>query len=211
MIFRDKFSCLSHLAGALLALAGIPLLLTRGYPPMREFSRFSFCVFTIAMFLLYLSSALYHARNWNEKTLLFLRRIDHIMIFVFIAATYTPLCMVSLRGPWGWTLLSCQWLLALAGLIFKLLWMKAPRRLYTTIYLLMGWTVLAALPPLVRALTWHGMLWLFIGGLSYTTGAVIYALKKPDPWPGRFGFHEIFHLLILGGSLAHFWTIYRYV
>jgi hemolysin III len=133
------------------------------------------------------------------------------MIYLLIAGTYTPLCLVPLRGPWGFSLLGGIWGLALAGMIAKVFWLQAPRWLSTGIYLLMGWLVVAAISPLWAGLPRGGLLWLGLGGLFYSGGAVVYALKRPDPWPGRFGFHEIWHLMVLAASFCHFWTMLAYV
>ena len=133
------------------------------------------------------------------------------MIFIYIAATYTPICIIALKGTLGWGLLTAVWLVALAGIIIKIFWMTAPRWLSTAIYLLMGWLAVIVVFPLVNALHLGALIWLTIGGSFYTIGAVIYALKKPDPYPGILGFHEIFHLFVLLGTFSHFWMIYRYV
>jgi hemolysin III len=133
------------------------------------------------------------------------------MIFVFIAASYTPVCLITLRESWGLVILVIVWGLTLAGFFLKLFWIHAPRFLYTSIYLLMGWIIIAAILPLSELLPSQGLLWLALGGVFYSTGAVIYAIKKPDPLPNVFGFHEIFHLFIMAGSFSIFWMIYKYV
>ncbi|HYG56491.1 MAG TPA: hemolysin III family protein, partial [Symbiobacteriaceae bacterium] len=139
-----------------------------------------------------------------------LRKLDHIMIFFLIAGTYTPYCLTVLRGPWGWSLFGVIWSVALAGLVLKLVWMTAPRWLYTSVYVAMGWLVVIAIVPLVRALP-GGFTWLLAGGLFYTVGAVLYATKWPNPLPRVFGFHEIWHLFVLAGSAAHFWGVYSFL
>ena len=133
------------------------------------------------------------------------------MIFFYIAATYTPICLISLRGPWGWSLFGVAWGLALSGIIMKVFWMNAPRWLSTGIYLAMGWLVMIGIYPLYLALPGAALFWLVAGGLAYSAGAVIYALKWPDPFPKRLGFHEIFHLFVIGGSACHFVVMYCYV
>jgi hemolysin III len=134
-----------------------------------------------------------------------------MMIFVLIAATYTPICLIPLRGAWGWSLFGSIWGLSTLGIFMKFFWLQAPRWFSTTIYLLMGWLVIVGIWPLIKAIHAGGFLWILIGGLFYTSGAVIYALKKPDPWPNIFGFHEIFHIFVMLGSFSHFWVMYRYV
>jgi hemolysin III len=133
------------------------------------------------------------------------------MIFVLIAGTYTPICLVPLRGAWGWSLFGIVWGMALVGLVLKLFWIQAPRWLSTSIYLLMGWICVIAIYPIVQTVPTGGVIWLAMGGLFYSIGAIIYGIKWPDPFPRVFGFHAIWHLFVLGGSFCHFWMIYSYV
>ncbi len=201
----------THFIGVLLAIAGLVLLLTRSSMPFTARHAVSFSIFGSAMILLYLFSTLYHWLNLKESTLEVLRKIDHIMIFVFIAATYTPVCLVTLGGGWGWSMFGSVWGLTLAGFVLKIFWLNAPRWLYTAIYLMMGWIIIIGIWPLVQSLAFGGIMWLLTGGIFYSVGAVIYGLKKPNPWPGILGFHEIFHLFVLAGSFSHFWLMYLYV
>ena len=163
------------------------------------------------MILLYTTSTLYHWLKLSDAGTKKLRKADHIMIFIYIAATYTPVCIVALRETIGWMLLAATWSVAIFGIIIKIFWMNAPRWLSTFIYILMGWLAVGAIFPLINSLQTGAILWLLAGGLFYTIGAVIYALKRPDPFPGVLGFHEIFHLLVLLGTFSHFWMMYRYV
>jgi hemolysin III len=209
--FREPVNGFTHFIGILLAIAGLTALLTRTDGPGILWHTVSFCIFGGAMILLYTFSTLYHWLPLTGKKLELFRKIDHIMIFVFIAATYTPVCLITLRDGWGWWILVSVWGLTLAGFFLKVFWLNAPRFLYTSMYLLMGWIILIAIWPLTKRMAPAGLLWMAIGGFFYTVGAVIYALKKPDPWPERFGFHEIFHIFIMCGSFSHFWMIYHYV
>jgi len=163
------------------------------------------------MILLYTTSTLYHWLKISDVVTLKLRKVDHIMIFIYIAATYTPICVVALRASFGWLLLAAVWSVALVGITIKIFWMNAPRWLSTFIYILMGWLAVIVIFPLINALQIGALMWLLAGGLFYTIGAVIYGLKKPDPYPGILGFHEIFHLFVLAGSFSHFWMIYKYI
>ena len=133
------------------------------------------------------------------------------MIFVFIAASYTPVCIVTMRGGWGWAIFGTVWGAALGGLFLKILWLNAPRYLYTAVYLITGWIAIVAIWPLSKAIALPGLVWIVLGGVFYSIGAVIYALKKPDPWPNVIGYHEIFHVFIVLGSISHYWVMYRYV
>jgi hemolysin III len=134
-----------------------------------------------------------------------------MMIYVLIAGTYTPVCLVPLRGGWGWSLLISIWGIAMAGIILKILWFNAPRWLYTLFYLIMGWLIVIAFVPLARTMPAAAMLWLIAGGLLYTVGAVIYGTKWPKLKSKVFGFHEVFHIFVLYGSFCHFWMMFRYV
>jgi hemolysin III len=211
MKLRDPISGLTHFIGAALAIVGLVALLIRPFIPLTVYHYVSFSIFGAAMILLYTFSALYHWLPVGGRTLDVFRTIDHVMIFVFIAATYTPVCLVILGGGWGWAIFGSVWGLTLAGLFLKIFWLESPRFLSTAIYLLMGWIIIIGIWPLSQRMNPYGLLWLLTGGIFYSIGAAIYALKKPDPWPEVFGFHEIFHVLILLGSLAHFWMMYRYV
>src|SRR5690606_10702944 len=131
---------------------------------------------------------------------LILRKLDHMAIYVLIAGTYTPICLLPLRGPWGWSLLGIIWGMAVAGIFLKAFWMNAPRWLSTLIYVIMGWMVVIAFFPLVRAVPPSGIAWLLAGGLLYSLGSLIYGTKWPRFRSRFFGFHELFHLFVLGGS-----------
>lgn len=208
---RDPMNGLTHFVGFLMAITGLVFLLLKAVNPISVPHVVTFSIFGGSMVLLFLASTLYHWLPLSDRGVLFLRRLDHCMIFLYIAATYTPICLIALRGSWGWSLFGCVWGMALGGIILKLFWLGAPRWLSTSIYLGMGWLVIVGVWPLIQALQTGALFWLLAGGLSYSVGAVIYALKKPDPLPGLLGFHEIFHLLVMGGSFCHFWVMYEYV
>jgi len=208
---KDPVSGLTHLGGALLSVVGLILLIRYAliYATSRHVAAFS--VFGASMILLYSSSAAYHLARVPEKISELLRRIDHMMIYVLIAGTYTPVCVLALAGDWGRTLLVTVWLLAAAGIILTIAWFGAPRWLTTGVYLLMGWLVIIAFYPLIQSLTPGALAWLAAGGLLYTAGALIYGFKWPRINSSWFGFHEIFHLFVIGGSLGHFWLMFRFL
>lgn len=208
---RDPVNGLTHFIGALLAVLATVLLIMRSVSPAMPWHIVTFSIFGGGMILLYTASTLYHWLPLSESGIRFLRRVDHSMIFFYIAATYTPICLIPLRGPWGWSLFGVVWGLALSGIVMKIFWLHAPRWLSTAIYLAMGWMVLVGVYPLVTSLSPAALAWLAGGGLVYSAGAVIYALKWPDPWPKRFGFHEIFHLFVIGGSFCHFVVMYWFI
>jgi hemolysin III len=208
---RDPVSGLTHAAGLFLSIAGLVLLVTYAALDEKPWHVVSFSIFGISLILLYTASSLYHLLPVSEQAVPILRKIDHIMIYVLIAGTYTPVCLVALRGPWGWSLFGTVWGLAIAGILLKFFWMNAPRWFSTAIYLGMGWLVVIALSPLIDVMPLGGVIWLSIGGMFYTVGAVIYAVKKPNIVPGVFGFHELWHLFVMAGSFSHFWVMLRYI
>lgn len=211
LIPREPVNGFSHFIGVILAVFGLCLLVKHLPPGCGIACSLSVIIFGISLILLYLASSCYHLLNVSQKGLAILRRIDHLMIFILIAGTYTPLCLIALNGAWKWGLLSAIWLLALCGVVFKAVWFRAPRWLSTLLYIVMGWLVVFALYPLKSSITLSGIGFLFLGGIFYTVGALIYARQKPNLIKGLLGFHEIFHIFVMAGSTAHFWLIYRYV
>ena len=206
--FKDPVSGFTHLAGALLALAGTLVLVVPAFRQGETVKAVSFLIFGLSLILLYSASATYHLLRLDDKGNRVLRRIDHMMIYILITGTYTPICLVALRGAWGWSLLSVIGGLAVSGIILTLFVLNKPRWVTVSIYITMGWMALAAFVPLVKALPLGGVVWIVMGGVFYTVGAVIYARKKPDPFPGVFGFHEIWHLFVMAGSMSHYWVMY---
>lgn len=205
---REPINGLTHGFGALLALVGLIILL---YDSFYDINRtVAFSVFGISMVLLYVSSTLYHSVWAKEKTLELLRKLDHCMIYVLIAGTYTPVCLLALEGAWKWGLLATVWGLAITGIIKKFLW-NTPRWLSTLFYLAMGWLAVIIFPVLWEKLPLAFLGWIAAGGLAYSAGAVIYSIRKPDPFPGHFGFHEIWHLFVMAGTFSHFWAFYQFL
>lgn len=209
--FRDPVSGLTHFIGVILAVVATVLLVLRSVNPVMPWHIVTFSIFGGGMILLYTASTLYHWLPVSEKGVRILRRVDHSMIFCYIAATYTPICLIPLRGPWGWSIFGVIWSLAAAGVFMKVFWLHAPRWLSTALYLAMGWLVIVGIYPLVQSLPVAAVVWLVAGGVVYSLGAVIYAVKWPNPFPRHFGFHEIFHLFVIGGSACHFMVMYYYI
>ena len=180
--------------------AGIVLIaLAQGAP-----AKWASAVFMASSLLLFGNSALYHRFNWGPRTKAVLKRIDHANILLLIAGTYTPIAVLALPPDQGILLLSLVWSGALLGILFRIFWIDAPRWLYVALYLVLGWAAVMYMPQLFAA-NLAMVILVIIGGLLYTAGAVAYALKKPNPWPGHFGFHEIFHVCTVLAFLCH-WT-----
>ena len=201
MRIREPVNAGTHLLGLLLAAAGTVALLRLAHGSSQVVA---FGVYGASLILLYGASTLYHSLLLPEPRLRRLRTLDHIAIYFLIAGTYTPVALLTLRGPWGWALLAAAWTVAAAGIPFKIWFLDAPVWLSTAIYLGMGYMALLALVPLAAVVPMSGLAWLAGGGMAYTAGAVIFARQRPDPFPGIFGHHEIWHVLVLVGSACHF-------
>jgi hemolysin III len=201
MRIREPVNGASHLVGLLLAGAGTLLLLRMATGP-EELT--AFAIYGATLILLYAASTLYHVLPLSERPLRALRTLDHIAIYFLIAGTYTPIALITLNNRLGWVLLGMVWLIAVAGIPFKLFFLDAPVWLSTGIYLAMGYLSLVAVMPLARAVSIRGLMLLVAGGVAYTVGAIIYSRRRPDPYPGLFGHHEIWHILVLIGSACHF-------
>ena len=204
------WSAITHGTGAALAVLGTVLLLVKTVLTGGDLWQIvSFTIYGASMIGLYTASTLYHCVNTSVSGRIALRKYDHISIYFLIAGTYTPICLTALRGPWGWSLFAVVWALAIAGTVMALVWINCPRKLTSTIYISMGWLAVVALYPIWQALGSAGMFWLLLGGVLYTAGGVLYALKWPGRDNPRFGCHEIFHVFIVLGSVAHFFLMYR--
>jgi hemolysin III len=199
------------LAAALLALVGLIVLLATAASTGRLDQLVAFGIFGFSMIGLYLASSLYHLLPLSTAGVARLRRLDHMAIFVLIAGTYTPFCLLALDGGWRWGLLALIWSLALCGVSLKLFWMGVPRWLSVALYLGMGWVAVIAAPALFRAVPAGGMAWVLAGGLAYSAGALVYGIRRPNLVPGVFGFHEMWHLFVVAGSACHYWAMLRYL
>jgi hemolysin III len=209
--FKDPVSSLTHLFGAGLAAVGLVVLVLQSIDVGNDVRFLAVSVFGVSMILLYLASGIYHMLDLGERGNIVLRKLDHAMIYVLIAGTYTPYCLLAMDGITKWVLLITIWVLAKAGILLKLLWFHAPRWLSTVFYLFMGWLAVWSMPNMAANIAAEAIWWTVAGGLFYSIGAVIYAVKKPDPFPGIFGFHEIWHVFVLMGTASHFWAVYRYM
>ncbi|UOD34218.1 hemolysin III family protein [Deferribacteraceae bacterium V6Fe1] len=208
---EELISSLTHLVFGVFTVFLTVIAILKGIRIESTYHIVSYLIFGISMILLYFSSGIYHFLPDRTEVKILFKKLDHIMIFFLIAGTYTPFCLITLHGVLGWSLFGIVWTIALAGLFFKIFCLNAPRVLYTGIYLIMGWIIVFAIKPIFNALPFPGFVWLVAGGLFYTVGAIIYALKKPNPYPGIFGFHEIWHIFVILGTTAHYISIYFYV
>ena len=211
---REPGSAITHFIAMMMAVfAATPLLIKAALSSDGKITLLALGIFCISMILLYGASATYHSLNISGKALRIFRKIDHMMIFVLIAGSYTPVCLIILGGKLGYTLLSVVWGIALFGMILKACWVTCPKWFSSVIYIAMGWVCLGVFGTLWNVLPHAAFGWLLAGGIIYTIGGVIYALKLPI-FNGKhkfFGSHEIFHLFVMGGSICHFIFMYGYV
>jgi hemolysin III len=207
---REPVNGWLHLGGAVLAAAGLVVLGDAAAHRGTARHLVGAVVFGATAVLMFAASALYHLRRASPRGPLY-RRLDHATIYAFIAGTYTPVCLVALRGtPYGAPLLAGVWALAALGIAAKLLWPDAPRGVSTALYLALGWLGLLVAPPLMRVAP-ALLAWLLTGGVLYTVGAMFYSAKWPRGRPGVFGFHELWHLFVLVASASHYWAVLTYL
>lgn len=204
MYYGERFNSISHLIGVLLAATGAMVLIFVAARLGDPWKIVSFSIYGAMLLTLYVTSTLYHSVRGRAKDVM--RKLDHCAIYLLIAGSYTPFTLVSLRGPWGWSLFGTIWGLALLGVVQELWLAKGARILSLVIYVLMGWLALVAIVPLISALSWGGFAWLATGGLLYTVGIIFYATDEKL----RHG-HGVWHLFVLGGSAAHYFTVLLYV
>jgi hemolysin III len=206
---REPFCGLSHLAGAGLSVLGLVALLTISYG--KPWHLVACAIYGASLILLYSASTLYHSLCVEARRVARLRSLDQAAIYGLIAGTYTPICLVALRGAWGWFLLGTVWVLALTGAALRLTWRGFPEWLSYVLYFTMGGLFLVAFNPVFQALSATGIAWLLSGGLLYTVGAAVLVLDRPRLRPGVFGSHDLWHLFVLGGSGCHFVVIRCFV
>lgn len=210
---REPGSAITHFIAMMLTVfAAAPLLVKSALSDTVNMLP-AMTIFILSMVLLYGASATYHSLNIGGRALRIFRKVDHMMIFVLIAGSYTPVCLIVLGGRMGYTLFAVVWGIAIAGMLLKACWVTCPKWFSSIIYIAMGWVCVFVFGPLWNTLPHSAFLWLLAGGIIYTIGGVIYALKLPlfNSRHTFFGSHEIFHLFVMGGSLCHFIFMYHYV
>lgn len=210
---REPGSAITHFIAMMMAVfATVPLLVKAGIQSGWE-NFLAMAIFMGSMILLYGASATYHSVDLTGRSLRVFRKLDHMMIFVLIAGSYTPVCLIVLGGKLGYTLLALVWGIAAVGMLIKACWITCPKWFSSVIYIAMGWVCVLVFGPLLKTLSAPAFLWLLAGGIIYTVGGVIYALKLPifNAKHKFFGSHEIFHLFVMGGSICHFIFMYLYV
>jgi hemolysin III len=206
---REPVNGLTHLAAAIAAAIGLIILLYLARH--NTIKLVSFALYGLTLIAMFASSASYHLFQTGPRMALLLRKLDHSAIYLLIAGSYTPICLTFFTGFWRTGFLTIIWLLAIAGISVKLFVMRAPRWVTAGLYLIMGWLSVAAVTEIIATLPAGAITWLVLGGLFYTAGAIIYIVKKPDPFPGVFGFHEIWHIFVILGAFSHYIIMAVYV
>ena len=210
---KDPGSALTHFIGMMMAMfASTPLLIKASRQP-EKIHIVVLSIFMVSMIFLYAASTIYHTLDLSAKVNIRLKKIDHMMIFILIAGTYTPICMIALPQPIGICLLSLVWAIAIVGIIVKMFWIMCPKWFSSMLYIGMGWVCVLAFTQLLNSLPTAAFLWLLAGGIIYTIGGVIYALKLPifNAKHKYFGSHEGFHVFLMGGSICHFIVMYAFI
>ena len=210
---KDPGSAITHFIGMLMAIfAAVPLLIKAAHEPSRIYI-ISITVYAISLILLYAASTTYHTFDRYERINTILKKIDHMMISVLIAGSYTPICLLVLKGRTGIILLSIVWGIAVIEMLIKAFWVFCPKWVSSVLYIGMGWTCVLAFTQILNALSPAAFGWLLAGGIIYTVGGIIYALKLPffNTRHKNFGSHEIFHLFVMGGSACHFILMYAFI
>lgn len=210
---KDPGSAITHFIGFLMAIfAAVPLLIKAAHQPDRVYI-VSLSIYAASLILLYAASTTYHTFDKSEKINTILKKIDHMMISVLIAGSYTPVCLLVLKGKTGYILLAIVWAFAIASILIKAFWVYCPKWISSVLYIGMGWTCVLAFTQLLNSMSHAAFLWLLAGGVIYTVGGVIYALKLPifNARHKNFGSHEIFHLFVMAGSACHFVVMYSLI
>jgi len=196
---KEPFSAVSHYVGAGAAVIGLGYLIYLVWH--HTVAMVAFAVYGACLTSLYVASGIYHSVNTRSK---WLQKLDHMAIYLMIAGTYTPICLLAVRGAAGYAMLAAEWSMAFIGIGANIFFGGGPKRLRLTLYLLMGWLAVAFVPGLLKVLPVSALVWMLAGGLAFTGGTVIYATGRPKLWPGKFGSHELWHLFVLGGSACHY-------
>lgn len=209
---KDPGSAITHGIGAILSLLAIYPLLKKTFLGVNREHIMSITIFILSMVILYTASTMYHSVHCSVKKEIILRKLDHAMIFILIAGSYTPICRIVLAGKTGTILLTFVWGLSILGILFKMFWINCPKYLSSILYITLGWACVFAFIPIIHSLQTPAFLLLLIGGILYTVGGVIYAIKPPIFQIAKyFGNHEVFHIFVMLGSLCHFLVVYLFL
>ena len=208
---NEPLSSLTHLIGALLSVAGLVLMIVFAVMYGKPVHVVGFSIFGASLIILYTTSTLYHYFPQKTKVKNVFQRLDHAMIYVLIAGTYTPITLVMSQRAWGWAIFGTIWGLAVVGIVFKSIGIKMTGWLSVVLYIGMGWLAVVAIHPLMQSFSPDAIKWLFLGGVFYTVGCIFYALDKYIARTRWFGMHEVFHIFVMAGSFSHFWLMIKHI
>ncbi|MDC7125899.1 MAG: hemolysin III family protein [Spirochaetales bacterium] len=200
----EIINTITHTTGTIFSILGTVLLITLSSSQNNIWGIISFSIYGASLIVLFLASSMHHGIDGSEKLNGFFRLFDYLSIFVLIAGTYTPLCLIFSRDAWGWSVFGVIWLLAGAGIAIKAVFPTVPKWFTNTLYVCMGWVGIVLIVHIIPLIGITGFLYLLVGGIIYSIGAVIFYIEKPNPIPGKFGFHEIWHLFVLAGAAIHY-------
>ena len=206
---REPINALTHLLAGVFAFLGLITLIYYGWGDLQKI--ITFIIYGISLILLFTASGTYHMVIAHDSIIINLRKLDHSAIYLLIAGTYTPICMYYFNGFWQYGMLALIWSLALTGIVVKLFVINAPRWITAGIYLIMGWLAIMGVQEILRTMPTAAIIWLVIGGLFYTFGAIIYITKFMDFFPGKFGFHEVWHIFVILGAFSHYYLILKFI
>ncbi len=207
----EVINTITHMAGAVFALLGLVILVVTASSRGEVWKIISFSIYGFSLFFLFLCSTFHHGLNLSDRLNDFFRLFDYVAIYILIAGSYTPICLVLGRGVWGWSVFGVVWIIAAVGIVVKSIFPDLPRWVSHTLYLSMSWVGIILMIKLIPLFGIGGFVLLLGGGIFYTVGAAIYYLEKPNPIPGKFGFHEIWHLFVLAGAFLHYLFMYLVV
>lgn len=207
--FREPISAITHLVAASISLIGLIFLIVLGWGDLQKMITFS--IYGISLILMFTASGTYHMLNACDSIILNLRKLDHSAIYLLIAGTYTPICMYFFKGFWQYGMLILIWSLAFIGIGVKLFIINAPRWITAGVYLIMGWLAIMGVQEILRTMPTDAIIWMVVGGLFYSIGAIIYITKFMNFLPGIFGFHEVWHIFVILGAFSHYYLILRFI
>ncbi|PKO09420.1 MAG: hypothetical protein CVU40_08945 [Chloroflexi bacterium HGW-Chloroflexi-2] len=207
--FREPISAITHLVAASISFIGLIILIVLGWGDFQKIIPFS--IYGISLILMFTASGTYHMVIARDSIILNLRKLDHSAIYLLIAGTYTPICVYFFNGFWQYGMLILIWSLAIIGIVVKLFVINAPRWINAGVYLIMGWLAIMGIQEILRTMPTAAIIWLVLGGLFYSVGAIIYITKFLDFFPGKFGFHEVWHIFVILGALSHYFVILKFI
>ncbi len=207
----ERFNVVTHLTAAIFSLMGSVLLIVMSSTQAGVWHIVSFSVYGASLTTLFVASSLHHGVDSSPRVEAWLRTVDYIAIYPLIAGTMTPICLVVARGPLGWSVFGVAWLIAGVGITLRVIFENLPKWVSLTFYGAMGWLGAVVAWPVLESTTWVGAGLVILGGIFYSVGSAIFIVERPNPWPGRFGFHEIWHLFVVCGAALHFAFMYLFV